>query len=137
MTLKALPKEMQEFLDGWQETENKTKQAFEELVADLTSGKDLDFEFKARPGVSYSLRVRPKSGERNLLFLIDIIDDDPEQRWLSVCFYADQIQDPEEKGDLIPGGLQGEDGYCFDLDEHEPRAVAYIQQRLQEAYKNC
>lgn len=133
MDMTNLPAELQAFLDGWTASSNTTKQGFVELVETLSSKKELDFGFKARPGVSYSLRVKPRSGERTVLGLIDIIDDDPDNRWLSVCFYADLIQDPEDKGDLIPGGLLGEDGYCFDLDEYEPRDVAYIQERFQEA----
>ena len=135
MTKHALPQDLQEFLDGWQ-TESYPKQAFVELVNGLTSKEKLDFEFMARPGISYSLRSKPLSGERNLLGLIDMIDDDPEKRWLSVCFYADLIQDPEDKGDLIPGGLLGEDGYCFDLDEYDPGQVAYLQKRFKEASGN-
>lgn len=128
-----LPDELQAFLDGWSDTDNKPKQAFLELMEALRPSENLQFEFKARPGVSYSLRVRHRPSQSKLLALMDIIDDDPEQRWLSVCFFADLIQDPEEKGDLIPGGLLGEDGYCFDLEVYDPHEVAYLQDRLQEA----
>ncbi len=128
-----LPEELQEFLDDWTDTEGKPKQAFLELTEALEPMPGLDFEFRARPGVSYSFRVRSRPGGNKLLALMDIIDDDPEQRWLSVCFYADLIRDPEEKGDLIPGGLLGEDGYCFDLEAYDPREIAYLQERLREA----
>jgi hypothetical protein len=65
---------------------------------------------------------------------MDVIDEDP--RWLSVCFYGDMITDPEEKGDLVPEGLMGEDGYCFDVDENDPEHIDYICRRLDEAYEN-
>jgi hypothetical protein len=37
--------------------------------------------------------------------MVDVIDDDPEVRWLSVCFYGEMITDPDEAGELIPEGL--------------------------------
>jgi hypothetical protein len=64
---------------------------------------------------------------------MDVIDDDPENRWLSVCFYPDMITDPEEKGVLIPLGLLGEDGYCFDLEEWDADYLQYLETRLNEA----
>jgi hypothetical protein len=66
---------------------------------------------------------------------MDFIDENP--RWLSVCFYGDLITDPEEYGDLVPEGLMGEDGYCFDLEENDPDLVKYIGKRLDEAYENA
>ena len=54
-------------------------------------------------------------------------------RFLSVCFYADTITDPEERGDLIPGGLLSQDGYCFDLDDNDDEAVSYVEARILEA----
>ena len=130
-----LPDSLKEFLGHWSEHESTTKQAFLELLEAMQPLPGLGYDFKARPGVSYSLRMVCPSAKRGLLALMDIIDDDPENRWLSVCFYADLIQDPEEQGDLIPGGLLGEDGYCFDLDAYDPKTVAYLQARLQEAYR--
>jgi hypothetical protein len=65
--------------------------------------------------------------------MIDVIDDEPENRWLSVCFYEDLITDPEELGDFIPEGLQGGDGYCFDVDEFEEETAQYLEDRLREA----
>jgi hypothetical protein len=43
------------------------------------------------------------------------------------------ITDPEEKGDLIPEGLLGEDGYCFDLDAWNEDDLTYLEKRLAEA----
>jgi hypothetical protein len=69
--------------------------------------------------------------------MIDIIDDDPKQRWLSVCFYGDTIEDPDDQGDLIPGGLLGSDGYCFNLTESDESLKEYVGQRIQEAYEHA
>ena len=45
--------------------------------------------------------------------MVDIIDDDPADRWLSVCFYDELVDDPKGLGDEVPGGLLGEDAKCF------------------------
>ncbi|MDZ7760564.1 MAG: hypothetical protein U5L00_09945 [Desulfovermiculus sp.] len=128
----AYPQEMNEFLAQWSNEEMKN--VFLQLADLLTGFSDLELDFKARPGVSYSLRGKPQGQTRELMAMIDIIDDDPDARWLSVCFFADMITDPEERGDIVPGGLLGHDGYCFDLLSSEPEEVDYVAQRIQEAY---
>ena len=91
-----------------------------------------------RPGVSYSLRATHALQKKRALFLImDIINDDPENRWLSVCFYPDMITDPEHKGNLIPLGLLGEDGYCFDLEKWDEAYLNYLEVRQDEAYNSA
>ena len=47
------------------------------------------------------------------------------------------ITDPDEKGDLIPEGLLGEDGYCFDMDEYDMDEINYIKNRLSQACENA
>ncbi len=68
--------------------------------------------------------------------MVDVIDDQTEGRWLSACFYADLVSDEDEQGDLVPGGLSGADGYCFDLFACDEEAVSYVGQRIQEACQN-
>ena len=63
--------------------------------------------------------------------MVDVIEDEP--RWLSVCFFNEMIQDPEERGAFVPGGLLGEDALCFDLDTCTEEALAYVVSRLEEA----
>jgi hypothetical protein len=112
------------------------KGAFIRLKQRMSGKKHVTFTFISRPGVSYSLRASMGNlgkGGRPLFVMIDIIDDDSENRWLSVCFYADMIEDPDEKGDFVPEGLLGEDGYCFDLYEHDEDMILYIEQRIDEA----
>lgn len=65
--------------------------------------------------------------------MVDVIDDDPADRWLSVCFYKELVDDPEQLGDEVPGGLLGEDARCFDLSQPDEDMVRYIEQRLSEA----
>ena len=124
--------------NNWQDQATKTKEAFIRLKAYLEKMTDISFEFNARSGVSYSLRPRHKNQKKRMLFaMVDVIDDDPTDRWLSVCFYGEMITDPEKKGDLVPGGLMGEDGHCFDLDRWDDEMLTYIEARLAEAYQTA
>jgi hypothetical protein len=54
-----------------------------------------------------------------------------------VCFFGDAIEDPEELGDLIPGGLLGSDGHCFDVNTPDVHLQEYIGQRILEAYEEA
>lgn len=131
-------KELETFIESWTETDSKTKQAFTELCEHLKTLADTTFEFTERPKVSYSLRPRHGSQKKRSLFaMVDVIDDDPEDRWLSVCFYKEMITDPDEAGELIPEGLLGEDGYCFDLYEYDKAEINYLKQRLSQAHENA
>ena len=129
--------EMMEILDSWQDDQQKIKQSFLIIKNMLLERRNTSLDFKSRPGVSYSLRASFKNmnhKKRSLFALVDIIDDDPENRWLSVCFYVETITDPELIGNLIPQGILGEDGYCFDLDAFDEFLLAYIEERVDEAY---
>jgi hypothetical protein len=128
----AYPQEMNEFLDQWPDED--MKDAFLGLAQQLAGYSDVDLEFKARPGVTYSLRGKRQGQSRELMVMIDVIDDDPEARWLSVCFFAEMITDPKEEGDIVPGGLLGHDGYCFDVLSSDQEDLDYVAQRIQEAY---
>ncbi len=129
---------LNELTSNWQDKETKTKEAFIRLQNHLKEMAEVSFDFNARSGVSYSLRPRHKNQKKRTLFaMVDVIDDDPSDRWLSVCFYGEMITDPEEKGDIVPGGLMGEDGHCFDLDSWDDNMLTYIEARLTEAYKTA
>jgi hypothetical protein len=126
-------KELETLLAAWEDS-NGTRKAFELFKHHLESFEGVTFDFKARPGISYSLRAaHPSQKNRKLFTLVDVIDDDPAARWLSVCFYEDMITDPDERGDFVPGGLLGEDAHCLDLDEWDDEHVDYIKKRLTEA----
>ena len=106
------------------------RRRFEEIFGLTRCGELL----KARPGVSYSLRAaNAKNDERPLFVLVDVVDDEPEARWLSVCFYADMVNDPDELGDFVPSGLMGKDACCLNLEEDDPAMRDYILARLGEA----
>lgn len=126
--------ELDAFLEGWTLDPLNARATFLDYRALLADVAGVSFDFKGRPGVSYSLRARhEKQTGRELFVLVDVVDDEPESRWLSVCFYADMITDPEERGDFVPQGLMGEDACCFNLDEDDADMRAYIAARLREA----
>ncbi|WP_027184508.1 hypothetical protein [Desulfovibrio inopinatus] len=126
-------KELDAMLATWEACD--AKNAFCTIREELEKMDDVTLTVNARPGVSYSLRATHKNqNERPLFALVDIIDDDPEFRWLSVCFYQDMISDPDDRGDTVPGGLAGQDGYCFDHDDSE-EMTGYLIQRIKEGYR--
>jgi hypothetical protein len=125
-------------LENWTCDTLKVKGVFMGLAGHFGAKEGSILTFKARSGVSFSLKAYVKQGgkDERLFGLVDIIDDDPENRWLSVCFYDELITDPEGQGNLIPEGLMGEDGYCFDLFEEEDSAILYVKGKIDEAYIN-
>jgi hypothetical protein len=130
--------QVQQFLDGWTTDSLGTKPVFRFLYKKLQDQEGVRLEWVDRPGISYSLRASHENQEdRPLFVMMDVIDDDPEERWLSVCFYGDMVSDPEELGDLIPGGLLGSDGYCFDVSEGEEALKQYVGVRIREAWANA
>ncbi len=89
---------VEQFIEEWKETETQTRKAFIEIMEHLKSMENVTLEFNARPGVSYSLRPKHDNQTKRPLFaMADVIDDDLEARWLSVCFYGDMVTDPDEK----------------------------------------
>lgn len=125
---------LNEFVEHWQEDKLNLKPVFLQYRELLASTTGVSLEFLARPGISYSLRAKNAAQkDRNLFVLVDVVDDEPGSRWLSVCFYADMVSDPEDQGDFVPQGLLGEDARCFNLDEDNEAMRDYIAARLREA----
>ncbi len=128
--------EIEAFLAEWTGSRQQIKARVHSFLDHLKTKPGVEISFVARPRVSYSLRPRLRkqmANGRPLFAMIDIIDDDPAQRWLSVCFYGDMISDREQRGEVIPGGLGGDDGYCFDMFEDDEELAAYLLARLDEA----
>lgn len=126
--------EIEAFLAGWPGDDRSMRSMFQHLLRELSAMAGVRLQFVGRPGVSYSLRPRHVGQVgRELFAMIDVIDDDPQARWLSVCFYEDMITDPDGRGECIPGGLAGADGYCFDINEYGQDTVDYLIARLKEA----
>lgn len=107
---------------------------FKRLYKELSAMDGVSLSFVGRPGVSYSIRpVHKNQKKRDKFAIVDVIDDDPNERWLSVCFYEDMITDPGSLGERIPGGLSGSDGYCFDMYEDDEELGVNLLERLKEA----
>lgn len=129
-------KAINEFLQAWTIDSAHTKDFFAECYALIKSLPHANYEFIARPTISYSLRASIGKNTRPLFVLVDIIDDDPHSRWLSICFYADSLKDPDSIADLVPNGLFGEDAMCFDVDNADSQLNSYLLTRVNEAYTN-
>ena len=126
--------EIDEFIALWPASSGACRDQFVRLKEHLRGCADTTIQFVARPGVTYSLRAAHASQhDRPLFTMIDVIDDQP--RWLSVCFYAEMVRDPEEQGDYVPGGLLGEDAICFDIETGDELRFAYVLGRIDEAYR--
>ena len=124
------------FLKEWSGSREEMKERVEFFLRHLEEMAGVALKFVARPGVSYSIRpyrLEQEKMGRTLFAMIDVIDDEPSARWLSICFYGDMITDPKDMGEVIPGGLAGEDGYCFDMFEDDEEYAMYLLERLQEA----
>lgn len=129
--------EMTRLLEVWPNDPRNMKQTFLKVIDKLRAAQGTCLNFISRPGVSYSLRASLKNPYKktpSLFALVDIIDDDPDNRWLSICFYEEMITDPNELGNLVPKGILGEDGYCFDLYKEDPSLISYVERRIDEAY---
>jgi len=123
------------FLKTWAESPDNNKQGFVRLAELVFGQQGVALEFIPRPGVTYSLRASIPGSNRPLFVMIDVIEDQP--RWLSVCFFGDLVQDPEERGAFVPGGLLGEDALCFDLETSTEETVTYVATRVEEAYRSA
>ncbi|MDJ0621984.1 MAG: hypothetical protein QNJ17_03395 [Desulfocapsaceae bacterium] len=124
--------ELSEFVQRWQESDEGNKKGFMELMEILQAMDSVELDFVPREGITYSLRAKHSSQKEKPLFvMIDVIEGD--FRWLSVCFYAEMITDPGEKGDFVPGGLLGEDACCFDMENYSDEIVGYLTARIEEA----
>ena len=118
-------KGVEELVQAWQSDPLNARAAFLAYRDYLAGLENVSLEFKAA------------QKRRELFVLVDVVDDEPESRWLSVCFYADMIQDPDELGDYVPAGLMGEDACCFNLDEDDDAMRAYIADRIAEAARSA
>ena len=132
--------ELRRFLGVWPSSQAGLKQALLTLKERAQALPGAVLEFVARPGVSHSLRFTldplPPGRERPVFFLVDVVSDGGEL-FLSVCFYEDEVSDPDELGNAVPAGLFAETGYCFDVDDYDQKQMAYLASRLDEAFANA
>lgn len=129
---------IQEFLDNWTNDPLGAKAFFLECKETLDGAPGVTWEFVPRPSITYSLRAESENlKEKPVFAAIDVIDDDPANRWLSVCCRAELVTDPDGLGDWVPDGFFGEDAMCFNMDEDDPRLKNYILQRVNEVIRNA
>ena len=127
--------ELDDFIAAWPEAE-ENRRAFLRLRDCLAAKPEVTLDFIAREGITYSLRAgHPNQKEKPLFVMVDVIEDQP--RWLSVCFYDETVGDPDEAGDHVPEGLLGEDAVCFDVESCDETILAYVEARIEEAYRNA
>lgn len=122
------------FLEQWTDDPNSIKPIFEHFKEILSGCEGANLTFKARPGISYSLRGVCPEQDRELFVMVDVVDDDPSDRWLSICFYDDQVSDPDDIGDWAPEGLGGLDARCFNIEEKDNKTISYVEDRIREAW---
>ncbi len=125
-----------QFILNWQDELPSVKSVFLHFKETLESLDNTVVELVAREGLTFSLRTRHFNQRNRPLFsIIDVIEGEP--RWLSVCFYADMVSDPDELGDFVPGGILGEDAICFDVTENDKAFIQYLDIRITEAYSKA
>lgn len=124
---------IQDFLARWDADQRRVR-AFFQCLLDRFAHLGADLDFVVRDGVSASLRacVPGTPAPRPLFCLVDVVVD-PGGPWLSVCFYADAVTDPRDLGNLVPSGLLGEDGHCFDVEHPDGDLQRYVLERVREA----
>ncbi len=129
---------LEQFLDQWPADQAELKSMLIAFCDGVRGLAGVSESFLPRPGVSYSLRwdleERPAGRERPLFVMADVVPLGEDEMMLSICFFGDEINDPGELGNLIPGGMYGGDGYCFDLESDDPGMVGYCSQRAAEAH---
>jgi hypothetical protein len=132
--MREAAQQIEAFIESWTETPEQNKKAFVRLKDYLASNPSVSLDFIPREGLTYSLRATHENQKNKPLFvMVDVIEDTP--RWLSVCFYNEQVADPDENGDFVPDGLLGEDALCFDLEEYSEESIRYVEARIDEACK--
>lgn len=128
---------LEQFLEQWKEDGAGMRTFFGQIYEYLKQQGNVSLDFKARPGISYSLRAKHNNQKkRDLYVLVDVIDDEPDDRWLSICFYAESLSEElQEHGDVVPGGLMGEDACCFDVSEDDEDYEPVLLRCLDAAHK--
>lgn len=111
------------FLLNWGEDSLEVKELFTRLYGLLRQCPALTLSWNARPEVVYALRATLKEAKSadisGDIARMDIIDDDPEERWLSIRLNAALAGRCRKDWEVLPGGLSGHDALCIDVDEQE------------------
>ncbi|MCB2227530.1 MAG: hypothetical protein KQH53_12705 [Desulfarculaceae bacterium] len=129
---------LEQFLAEWPGEQAALKGIYQSFLAGVRALPGVKETFLPRPGVSYSLRwdlaQRPAGRERPLFAMADVVPLGADELMLSICFFGDEVNDPEELGNLIPDGMYGGDGFCFDVEGDDPELGVYCLARAREAH---
>lgn len=122
--------EIDAFLQNWGEDSQEVRELFHRLYSLLRDCPLLTLRWKAEPGVVYSLRGALKEARTDDLsgdiVRIDVVDDDPEERWLSIRLTAALGDAPGETWETLPGALSGRAAFCLDVDECDDETTATL-----------
>ncbi len=129
---------LSDLMAAWPENQAGLRRAFSELTENAEARTGTEVSLISRAGVSHSFRATldnpGPNRKRPVYFLVDVIVSEADPWFLSVCFYEDEITDPEDLGNPIPQGLFEETGYCFDVDDYDAVLLNYLTQRIAEAH---
>ena len=129
--------ELKSLYSTWPPEQQDLRRAFERLSSRAAALEGASCSLVSRPGVSHSFRTTladPGARPRPVFFLADVVAAPGDPWFLSVCFYEDEITDPDEIGNAIPQGLFDETGYCFDVDDDDGELAGYLEARMDEAW---
>lgn len=122
----------------WRGGRESLEQTFKALKARAEELCGVGLSVQPRSGIGHSFRgITEDRADRPVWVLLDVLEPDNEPWWLSICFFADSITDPDDLGEVIPGGLFGADGYCFDIEKNDEQIINYLSQRLTEAWQSA
>jgi len=125
---------LEDFIAAWKEDPKGVKPGLASYMKAVSSLPGARIDFVSRPGVSHSLRVTRDGLKNRPLFALADVVEDADGRFLSICFYEDWVSDPDERGEMIPSGLLGEDARCFDYETPDEDLLDYALERLREAF---
>jgi hypothetical protein len=129
---------LKDLMAAWPENQLELRQAFEELTEYARTRPGTNVSLISRAGVSHSFRATAEDPnperDRPFFLLVDVIVSEADPWFISVCFFEDDITDPEDLGDSIPQGLFGENGCCFDVDDYDADLLSYVTKRIAEAH---
>lgn len=133
--------QMENILATWPILELDLRQAFIRLTDIARQRPGSEWSVVSREGVSHSFRATcadPHGRRTRPVYLVlDVIISKNDPLFLSVCFYEDEISDPDGLGNPVPFGLYNETGYCFDVETYEDGLMRYLEDRIVEAQRNA
>jgi hypothetical protein len=132
-------REIDEFIKSWviditDEDRAEVKNIFIALYQ-CFKDSNLPMKWLARPGSCYSLCVSEQNST-SAFARLDVVDDDPEERWLSLCIKKALADDPANYGEVVPKILDEQDALCFAIDESNENIKVYLQTLLKKAINN-